>query len=201
MSKPFLSLLRALLFGLACLALTSCTSATPQVTYYSLAGTDAAKPAAQRHEQLVVSVGPVALPDVLKKTQIATDGADGRYKLSDYHRWAGGVDRDFARAVAEQLANRLGTEKITLYPADHYAQPTDQILFDILAMDGVLGREANLAVRWSLVDPKSKNARMTRRSTFSEQPADGSYDAWIIAQRHNINRLSEEIASAIKAAH
>jgi len=201
MNKACLSLLRALLFALTCLALTSCTSATPQVTYYSLAGTDAAKPATQRHDQLVLSIGPVALPDVLKKNQIAVDGADGRYKLSDYHRWAGGVDRDFARAIAEQLANRLGTEKISLYPADHYSQPTDQILFDILAMDGILGKEANLAVRWSLVDPKSKSARITRRSTFSEQPADGSYDAWILSQRHNISRLSEEIASAIKAAH
>ena len=201
MSKPFLSLLRALLFVLACLALTSCTSATPQVTYYSLAGTEAAKPAVQRHDQLVLSVGPVSLPDVLKKNQIAVDGADGRYKLSDYHRWAGGVDRDFARAVAEQLADRLGTEKVALYPADYYAQPTDQIFFDILAMDGVLGKEANLAVRWSLVDPKSKSARITRRSTFSEQPTDGSYGAWIVAQRRNISRLSDEIASAIKAAH
>jgi pyridoxine/pyridoxamine 5'-phosphate oxidase len=40
-----------------------------------------------------------------------------------------------------------------------------------------------------------------RRNSFSERPADSSYDAWVSAQRRNVKRFSEEIAAAINATH
>jgi len=188
------------MLGPLALAVTGCSPVSPQVTYYSLLGSGLADKPAASPSRLAILVGPVSVPDILKTSQIATGGAGERYQRSEQHRWTGEVDRDFARAVGEQLATRLGTEQIALYPLDRHLELTHQIVFDILAMEGTLGKEAKLAVRWSLVDPKSQTARVTRRSTYSEPPADGSYHAWVAAQRQNINRLSEEIAAAIKTA-
>ncbi|RJX28231.1 MAG: membrane integrity-associated transporter subunit PqiC [Desulfurivibrio sp.] len=186
------------LLGLAAIAAAACSAASHQVTYYSLLATNAAPLVAAQQRELVLSVGPVVIPDVLKKSQIATGGTDGRYQLSSSHRWVGDVDRELARAVAEQLAARLGTEQVAVFPWDQHLQPNFRVLLDVLAMGGEPGKEARLSVRWSLVDPQGKMAPVIRRSDLSETPADAGFGAWVNAQQRNISRLSEEIAAAIK---
>ncbi len=188
-----------LLLGTMLLALVGCSSTSPPVSYYSLASVEPPAQTGGKHNTLAVQVGPVTLPDVLKKSQIVF-GSGGGFQLHDQHRWSGELDRDIARAIGEQLAVRLGTEQIALFPAGQHLEVTHQIVLDVVAMEGVLGKEATLVGRWSVVDPKSKAARMTRRSTVSEQPTDNSHGAWVAAQRRNIAKLSEEIASAIITA-
>lgn len=198
MNKLSQSLRLTALLALAAIAVAACQAAPPQVTYYSLLATNAAPVAVAPQQELVLSVGPVVIPDVLKKSQIATGGADGRYQLSSSHRWVGDVDREFARAVAEQLASRLGTEQVAVFPWDQHLQPTCQVLLDVLAMGGEPGKEAKLVVRWSLIDPQGKKAPVIRRSDLREIPAAAGYDAWVNAQQRNISRLGEEIAVAIR---
>lgn len=181
--------------------LTGCATSSPQVNYYSLYAPAQQAPQAKEPAPatLVVSVGPVTIPDILRQSQIATGGADGRYQLSDYHRWSGEVDRDFARAVAEQLSSKLGTEQVALFPWDQQFKPTCRVSLDVLSMSGERGREATLTVRWSLVDPTGKTAPMVRRSDFRETPADAGHAAWVAAQQRNIVKLGEEIAAEIRA--
>ncbi|KAF0190154.1 MAG: hypothetical protein FD168_452 [Desulfobulbaceae bacterium] len=199
--NKFLSILVCLVsFGPVAFTLTGCSPVSPPVAYHSLAGFDLAQNPTGTQGQLAILVGPVSVPDILKSSQIATGTTGGRYQLSEQHRWAGEVNRDFSRAVGEQLAGSLGTEQIAIFPMGQHLTATHQIIFDILTMEGDLGKEASLIVRWSLVEPQSKTVRITRRSAFSEKPSDDGYDAWVTAQRHNITRLSEEIAAAIKAA-
>ena len=191
------------LSGLCCLialSLVGCGATSTPINYYSLSGAKAApiKPGQQR---LALQIGPVILPDLLKRSQIVLGVAEQPYRLSDQQRWAGELDREFARALGEQLAAQLGTEQITLYPADGHLQLTDQVLLDILSLEGSLGKEAVLIVRWTLVDPATKAARLTRRSTCTTVPSDGSHDAWVAAQRANIGKLGAEVAATIRTLH
>jgi uncharacterized protein len=198
----FLSFLVRLLFlGPVLFAVSACSPVSPPVAYHSLVDLGPAHQRTGPPSPLVILVGPVSTPDILKQSQISTGSTDDRYLLNDQHRWAGEVSHQFSRAMAELLADKLGTEDVVLFPKGQDLEPTHQITFDILALDGILGEDANLMVRWSLIDPKGKAVRLTRRSSFSEKPANGSYDAWVSAQRSNVRRLSEEIAAAIKAAH
>lgn len=186
-----------LVLGQVLLVLVGCSATSPPVSYYSLAGAEPPAQVAGKPSRLALQIGPVSVPDVLKKSQIVLGSGDGSLHPNDQHRWAGEVDRDIARAIGEQLALRLGTEQIALFPSGQHLEPTHQVIVDVLAMDGVLGKEASLVVRWSVVDPTTKTARTTRRSAVGAQPADSSHAAWVAAQRRNIAKLSEEIASAI----
>lgn len=196
----YLQHLVCLLFGSILLALVGCSPTSAPVSYYSLSSAEPPVQAGGKHTQLAVQVGPVTLPDVLKKSQLVFGSSGGSFQLSDQHRWSGELDRDIARAIGEQLAIRLGTEQIALFPAGLHLDLTHQVVLDVVAMEGVLGKEATLVARWSVVDPKTKTARFTRRSTVSQQPADSSHGAWVAAQRRNIAKLSEEIATAITSA-
>lgn len=200
--NKFLSILIRLLFlGPVLFTVNACSPVSPPVAYHSLVDLGPAQQRTGPPSPLVILVGPVSTPDILKQSQISTGTTDGRYLLNDQHRWAGEVSNEFSRAMAELLADKLGTEEVVLFPRWQDLEPTHQITFDILALDGILGEDANLMVRWSVIDPKAKAVLVTRRSSFSEKPADAGYDAWVSAQRSNIRRLSEEIAAAIKAAH
>lgn len=200
MNKPVIRLTTASLLGMS--LLSGCFATSPQVSYYSLYA-PAQRPApraAVADSALVVSVGPVTIPDILKQTKIATGGADGRYRLAEYHRWSGEIDRDFARAVAEQLSAGLGTEQVAIFPWDQSLAPACRVLIDILAMGGEPEKEATLSVRWSLVDPQGKKPPLIRRSEFREVLAEPGYHAWVAAQQRHIGKLGEEIAGAVRSS-
>ena len=183
------------------IALLAGCATTPPTAYYSLYA-PAQKPlpaAVATGGALTVSVGPVLIPDILKQTQIATGGADGRYRLAEYHRWSGEIDRDFARAIAEQLAGNLGTERVAIFPWDQNFTPACRVLIDILSMGGEPGQEATLSVRWSLVDPQGKIPQEVRRSELREVPAAAGHAAWVTAQQRNIVKLGQEIAGGVKS--
>jgi hypothetical protein len=185
---------------LTMILLAGCALSSPQIAYYSLYAPAQTAAPAPAISPLAVSVGPVTIPDILKQTQIATGGADGRYLLSDYHRWSGELDRDFARAVAEHLARGLGTEQVALFPWDQHFTPTYRVLIDVLSMGGRPGEEATLAVRWSLVDPQGQKPAQIRRSDLRETPAAAGYAAWVAAQQRNIAKLGQEITAVLQSS-
>lgn len=201
MNKSLSFLICLVFLGPVLFTVSACSPVSPPVAYHSLVELDPTDHKAGPQRPLAILVGPVSTPDILKQSQISTGYAEGRYQLSEQHRWAGDLDREFSRAIGELLASRLGTEQIAIFPMEQNLEPTHQIILDILAMDGALGEEASLMVRWSLINPKSKAVQVMRRSSFSERPADSSYDAWVSAQRRNVKRFSEEIAAAINATH
>lgn len=184
-----------LLIGLLGTMLAACSPKSPEVSYYSLFSTRVVKPGVEKDTTEVLAIGPVTAPDILRRSQIATGSGAGRYRLSDYHRWAGDVEKDFARALAELLTSRPGAGQVVLYPG--VGKPTCQLTLDILAMEGDLGQEARLAVSWSLLDSKDHSAAVVQRSDFSRQPEDAGYDAWVRAQQANLAEFSEEVGSLL----
>ncbi|MGD9947144.1 MAG: membrane integrity-associated transporter subunit PqiC [Desulfobulbus sp.] len=189
-------------FFLSCwlvLALTCCSSSVPKINYYSLVGPPEIAPTPTTQSgRFAILIGPVSLPDILRRPQIVTGRSEDRYQLSENHRWGGELDQEFARALGECLAGELGTEKIALYPMGQFLHPTHQVIVDVLTLDGMVASEARLIVRWSLMDPTNKKVQVTRRSYFRQQPADKSYDAWVAAQRKNLQRFGQEISAAIQ---
>lgn len=184
---------------LAGVLLAGCFATSPQVSYYSLyAPAQKPAPTAAMAGSLAISVGPVTIPDILKQEKIATGGADGRFRMAEYHRWSGELDRDFARAIAEQLSGNLGTEQVAIFPWDQTIAPSCRVLVDVLSMGGEAGAAATLAVRWTLVKTGEEQPLLVRRSDLSEVPAEAGYAAWVAAQQRNLARLGQEIASAIR---
>jgi hypothetical protein len=194
------ALLRSALLCILGAATAAGCGVVPKTTYYSLYAPSHPSAAAviPASGDLAVSVGPVTVPDILKQAQIATGGIDGRYHLAENHRWSGELDRDIARTVAEQLASGLGTEQVAIFPWDQHFTPSRRVLIDVLLLGGELGKEATLSVRWSVIDPQDKLTPVTRRSDFSERPADTGYAAWVNAQQRNVIKLGAEIVAELE---
>jgi hypothetical protein len=94
--------------------------------------------------------------------------------------------------VAEQLAGRLGTGQVAIFPWDQHLEPTYRVLLDVLAMGGEPGgkQSSRCAGPWWI-----RRARWRQSSGGC-----AGFGAWVNAQQRNIRRLSEEISGAIMEA-
>ena len=195
MNKPC-PLPRFLFAALLATILTGCAAPPAPVVYHSLLGADTGAATAVRAVGPVLVVGPVSVPDLLHNTRLAT-GSDGRYQLAENHRWAGAVDREIGRALAERLAALLATERVSLFPQAPKAKSAWRVQVEVLALDGEPGQWAHLEVRWTLLDPAGTGPR-TRRGDYREPLTDPGHAAWVAGQRTNLARLGADIAAVIR---
>ena len=190
------SCLRLVLAALLATILTGCAAPPAPVVYHSLLGADAGAAATARADGPALVVGPVRVPDLLHNTRIAT-GSDGRFQLAENHRWAGSMDREIGRALAERLAAELATERVTLFPQAPATKTAWRVQVEVLALDGLPGQWARLEVRWTLLDPAGTGPR-TRRGDYREPLTDPGHAAWVAGQRTNLARLGADIAAVIR---
>ena len=60
----------------------------------------------------VVAVGPVAIPDYLDRPQILTRSGPSELQLAEFERWAGSLEKDVSRVLAENLSTLLEKDHV-----------------------------------------------------------------------------------------
>jgi len=184
------------------LLVTGCLSrSAPRVTYYSLmtmeqlgeTETLAALP------EVRLGVGPITIPDSLKRSQIATRQQGNQHEFAEFHRWAGVLEKDITSVMGDNLGQLLGIEKVGFFPWLHHFKPTYRVTIDVIRFDGSLEDEAVLSARWAVADSGGKDFLAGRKSDYRQPLADASFAALIKAESQLLAALSKEIAAVIVA--
>lgn len=182
--------------------LAGCGGKSPSVAYYSLA------PLAQKnlvdqpksHDEIALGIGPVMVPEYLKRSQIATRVGDTRrYEFNEFHRWAGIIEKDIAAVVGNNLGLLLGTNKIAYFPWVHLFKPTYRIVVEMIQFDADLNGDAVLSVRWAISDGAGENILASGKSDYRQTLANPGYDALVDAENLLLAELSEELAKTVGA--
>ncbi len=158
------------------LALTGCVKYnSPTVNYFNLLTMEqlGESKVIAAYPDINLGVGPVSIPDSLKRSQIATSQRGNQYEFNEYNRWAGMLDKDFTTVVGENLGVLLGIKNLGYFPWMPYFKPTYQLIIDIQRLDGALGGEAVLVARWSVVNAAGQGTRCRWQECF---PAAGRGD-------------------------
>jgi len=164
-----------------------------------LAATETGTPVAPSDECIAIGIGPVELPAYLDRPEIVTRLSNNELKLADFDRWAEPLGENFTRVLAENIANLICTEPITIFPWKSYTLVEYQIVIEIIQMDGELGGNTSMAARWAILEGESKDILWTKRSSYSESAAGSGYEAFVAAQSRMVDAFSREIAETIKA--
>ena len=184
------------------LLVTGCISrSAPTVTYYSLMTMEqlgdteslAALP------EVKLGVGPIAIPDSLKRSQIATRQQGNQHEFAEFQRWAGVLEKDITSVMSDNLGQLLGIEKVGFFPWLHHFKPTYRLTIDIIRFDGSLEGEAVLSARWAISDSEGKNFLAGKKSDYRQPLADASFAALIKAESQLLAALSKELAAEIVA--
>jgi len=179
---------------------SGCRAKTPPVSFYTLTPLQAASTPknSESSQNISIGIGPVSLPDFLNKPQIVTRKGSSKIDYSEFHRWGGYLDKEFLRAISENLSAILNTNRIKIFPWIEKIEPQYQVRFDIKQFDGNLEGSAVLNVIWHIsVKGQNTNPIFTKRSVIKEAVSDAGYEGLISSYNKILNQLSKEIAKEI----
>lgn len=151
-------------------------------------------------QRIAVAVGPVVIPDYLDRPQIMVRSGPRELELSEFDRWAGSLEEDISRVLAENLSVLLSRNRVTVFrwggdaspfPADYH------VSIDVTRFEGTMGESVVLAAQWSVSREGDRRVLSARESNVKEPVEGKMYDALVEAMSRALATLSREIAAAI----
>jgi uncharacterized lipoprotein YmbA len=172
---------------------------SPEVTYYSILTMEqlGEVQTIASHPEVRLGIGPITIPDSLKRSQVATRQHGNQYKFDEFNRWAGVLEKDVTSVMGDNLGILLGVEKMGFFPWMHHFNPTYRVMVDIQRLDGALDGEAVLSVRWAVADTEGKEFLAGGKDDFRQPLEEATYAALIKAESQLVAELSKKIAGEI----
>jgi len=200
--KPLSSLQlsgRVLLLG-ASLILPACGLTPARQTHlYGLVARAEPAPAAWPPDAPLIAVGPIDLPDYVRRAQILTLSDEVEYRASTTGRWAEPVEPAVARVIVENLATALGTGQVASLgsaPTGDRLQVTLQIT-DFVATEA---GEVRLGAFWRVLSADGRKPLAGARFEHRE-PLVGSGDAAVVnAMSKALAAITPALVTALQAA-
>jgi uncharacterized lipoprotein YmbA len=172
---------------------------SPEVTYYSLLTMEqlGEVQSIASHPEVRLGIGPITIPDSLKRSQVATRQHGNQYEFDEFNRWAGVLEKDITAVVGDNLGVLLGVEKIGFFPWMHYFTPSYRVVIDFQRLDGSLDGEAVLGARWAVADAEGKEFLAGDKIVLRQPLQEPSYAALVKAESFLVAELSTKIAGEI----
>jgi uncharacterized lipoprotein YmbA len=182
------------------LLVSACATISQPVDFYTLnpvavAGGEAPSPANCR--DVVIGIGPVLWPRYLDRPQIVTRLSPNRISFDEFHRWAGPLEEDFQRVLADNLATLLQNDYVIKYPGKLSYKPRYRVQIHIDQFDGKPGDAVTLEAAWSIVDQDSGKDAALRNSTSRVPTAGEGYEPMVAAASEAVAELSRQIAAEL----
>jgi uncharacterized lipoprotein YmbA len=187
-------LLCCILLLVGCIARKS-----PEVTYYSLLTMEqmGQVQAISNHPEVKLGIGPITIPDSLKRSQVVTRQHENQYTFDEFNRWAGVLELDISTVVGDNLGALLGVEKIGFFPWMHHFSPTYRVVIDIQRLDGSLDSDAVLGARWAVVDASGEDFLAGGKTVFRQDLESPGYASLVKAESLLVAELSKQVAGEI----
>ncbi len=193
---PWFVFVAGLLFALGC------TATTEKARFYKLNSLTSPESIAHTQETgggVAFGIGPIKFPDHLDRPEIVTRTSGNALQLAEFDRWAGSLEKDFSRILAENLSILLSTDYVFMFPFTQAAPIDYKVAVEVVRFDGELGKSATLIARWTILEGgEQKELKSVRRSSITEPADSKSYEAMVAALSRTVEDLSREIAETIK---
>jgi len=167
------------LAGLGILGCPSCSLLSPRddATRYAVLASVDELPGAAAHEAeatpsaVRVGLGPVTLPEYVRRTEIVSRIDGTRLVPSATERWAEPLDRAFVRVLAIDLQRALGAGRIVNHPWYESDRPDVQIEIAFSRCEGDESGQIVVAAHWRVrrlsgeQPPIERESRIERKTT------------------------------------
>jgi uncharacterized protein len=177
--------------------LSGCVGGAAPSHYYVLAVTE--PDTARRADGPSVSIGPVTLPKYLDRPQIVTRPTPNQLDLSEFDRWGGRLEDNIAQVLAEDVARRLKTARVAVFPTEPTGRADSRVAVTITQFERV-GDDGDcvLDARWRITRPTGEplrgNFKVTKRA-----PGTG-YAPTVAAMSAALGDLAATVADAVSGA-
>jgi len=148
----------------------------------------------------VLEIGPIRVPDYLKRSQMVRRGQGSELIVDDFNRWAGSLDDAIHRTIASNVDGLLGNLVVVAFPSG-MSRDIDYRVFgriDKFEPDGT--GSAVLDIQWGVRDADGNILAVARRVRYAstvDRPNDPA--AMAQAMSDTIEQLSRDIATEVEA--
>lgn len=175
------------------LAMAGC-AATPPAQFYQLQQGNPGLP--QADAGVAVLLGPLKLADYLQRETLVQRQGDDTLVIAQQARWVGSLQDDVAQLLLRQLAGRLDSSRLALYPDRVGFKPEAQLLLSISRLDSGPYQPAVLEAQWRLLDGTGK--MLDSRLVRLEEKHNGELTDQVRAQSLLLQSLAAQMATAVR---
>lgn len=196
---------RFTVFAVLLFACGGCSLLSPQADptrFALLASVDefagAALPPAQAVNSLRVGLGPIEIPEYLRRAALVTREHGTRLSPSSTDHWAEPFERSVERVLAIDLQRELGTGQLLIHPWYETNRPDVQIELAFSRCERDANGTVVIACRWSARWLDSSRAPIEREARL-ERPIAGEGGAAVaLAISESIAELCKSISAAVR---
>jgi hypothetical protein len=138
----------------------------------------------------------VTIPASLDQPQIVIEGGQNQVQIDEFNRWAGPLNDNIARVVAQNLEVLLAMPEVASGPLANFL-PDYMVSIEVVRFRSVRGQGTQLEAIWT-VRSVAKGAARSGHTTADETVSDESFAALAAAHSRALTKLSQDIASAIR---
>lgn len=191
---------RALFCATVLAALAACAGPSQPSHYYVLSATVPDVP--RNVNGPAVALGPVTLAKYLDRPQIVTRPSPNQLDLAEFDRWGGRLEDNVAQVLAEDIARRLKTARISVFPTEPNGRTDVRVAVTISRFErvGSVG-DCVLEARWRIVRAVPADSEPSLGTLTITRHASGpGYAATVAAMSEALGDLSGALADAVTAS-
>jgi uncharacterized lipoprotein YmbA len=179
----------------AILGLAACSS--PPSRFYTLGSGDAAATSTRTaaNPALLIEVPPVDVPSQVARNQLVVQTGAAQVDVLEQERWASPPADEIRRALSGDLTQRLDTIDVFGSPYPE-GVPVYRVSVNVQRFESWPASRVLIEAVWSVRAVRTR-AVLTCRSSVVE-PVGAGYDALVAGHRRAIDRMSAEIAAAVR---
>jgi uncharacterized lipoprotein YmbA len=177
-----------------------CLGSSPNVSFYTMnAVSDSAVTGAA--DGLAIGVGPIRVPRYLDRPELVMrpGGSTSQLEIDDFRHWAGGFSSNVLSVLGENLAAKLGTQRVVVYPVPAAFSLDYRVAVDFQAFEATGGEALVLRANWVIRSGSGEGGPWSGQSSIRRPIAGGGSDALVAAHNEALALLADEIASRIKS--
>ena len=183
-----------------CLALLASCGVTKPSRYYLLTPANEPSAIALSTPSPAVGIGPVTFPAYLDRPEIVVRSSGNELNYSGSDRWAEPLKTAFNRTLAENLSILLPTDLAVIHPWPRATVLDYQVVVNVTRFDADASGVVILTAAWELIRSSDGAVMQRNKATYTEAASGSDYPAVVLAQSHAVERLSLDIAAAIRSA-
>ena len=145
-----------------------------------------------------ISVGPIRMAMYLDRSDVVIRNSRNEVEIADFATWAGPLQENFSRVMAENLSLLLNTKHVAIFPGTKLKFYEYSVTINVTRFDGRPGDNAHLRARWAILDKHRKNLLLGEHTELSRPTENDSISSMVAAQSRLLADFSREIAEAIK---
>ncbi len=179
-----------------------CAAHSPSVTYYLLTPLErpaVTKDAPDDSRPVRIGVGPIVLPEYLKRPQIVYRQENNLVSIDEFDRWAEPLANNFTRVLTENLALLLNTDYVYPYPHKHKTKIDYYILIDIYRFNATPGPKAELIANCNVQSGEDRSLVYKKKFSISKNLSAGDAAETVSVLNDILSDFSLEIATAIES--